>query len=474
MISNVLTFGEKMEKGNPFEDIDSQKLNFGHIKIWFTSGMGFFTDAYDLFIIGIVLILLTGHYNTAFHLNTVQSALIGTSAIAAAIVGQLMFGRIADIYGRKRVYGIEASILAIGALLSAFSMNFWFLFISRFLLGIGIGGDYPVSATIMSEYSNKNDRGKLIGFVFANQGIGSVVAVAVGVISVVAFSPDFAWRFMLAFGAIPALAVIYLRRKLPETPRYSLLVSQDVETAKNAKKVLGVDNKDLPKATTQVSKFSIFIKSYWKTLLVTASTWFFLDIAYYGTGIYSSPIVSNIIPATSLPMKVLIAGLPFMVGFFGYFTAVGLLDKLGRKVIQVQGFIMMALLYIVVSSVMIVHGSKVVGFTIPVDIAFILYALSFFFIDFGPNETTFIIPAEVFPVKYRTTGHGISAAAGKVGAAISTLLMPVLLVSIGLKEVLLILGGISIVGGLVSLAIKEPANKSLEEASNEKIVVQPD
>ncbi|MGC8565001.1 MAG: MFS transporter [Thermoplasmata archaeon] len=463
-----------MDNKNPFEDIDSTKLNFGHIKIWFTAGMGFFTDAYDLFIIGIVLILLTGPYSTAFHLNTVESALIGTSALAAAIIGQLMFGRIADIIGRKKVYGIEASILAIGAILSAFSMNFLFLFLSRFLLGIGIGGDYPVSATIMSEYSNRKDRGKLIGFVFANQGIGSVVAVAVGVISVVAFSPDLAWRFMLAFGAIPALSVIYLRRKLPETPRYSLLVSQDIETAKNAKKVVGVNDKNLPKASTQVSKFSTFIKAYWKTLLITSSTWFFLDIAYYGTGIYSSPIVSNIVSAGTLPMKILIAGLPFMVGFFGYFTAVGLLDKLGRKTIQVQGFFMMALLYIIVSSVMIVHGSKVVGFTIPVDIAFILYSLSFFFIDFGPNETTFILPAEVFPVKYRTTGHGISAAAGKVGAAISTFLMPVLLITIGIKEVLLILGGISIIGGLISLAIKEPANKSLEEASNEKIIVQPD
>jgi PHS family inorganic phosphate transporter-like MFS transporter len=461
-----------MVEKSPFEDVDSVRLNMGHLRIWFTSGMGFFTDAYDLFIIGIVLILLTGPFATAFHLNIVQSALIGTSALAAAIIGQLLFGRLADIFGRKKVYGIEATILAIGAILSAFSPSFIFLFLSRFLLGIGIGGDYPVSATIMSEYSNTKDRGKLIGLVFANQGIGSVVAVAVGVISVIALPADIAWRFMLAFGAIPAMAVIYLRRKLPETPRYSLLVNNNKDITVKAKEVVGIKNANEIKASTKVSSFSIFITSYWKILVITMSTWFMLDIAYYGTGIYSSPIVSNILPATNLPMKVLIAGLPFMVGFFGYFTAVALLDKIGRKTIQIQGFFMMAILYIIVSSVMVTHGLKVVGFIIPVDLAFILYSLTFFFIDFGPNQTTFILPAELFPVKYRTTGHGLSAAAGKTGAAISTLLFPSLLLVIGIKELLLLLGVISIIGGVTSFFLKEPMKKSLEDASNEKLLLE--
>ncbi len=460
-----------MTEKNPFEDIDSVRLNMGHLKIWFTSGMGFFTDAYDLFIIGIVLILLTGPYPTAFHLNTIQEALIGTSALAAAVIGQILFGRIADIFGRKKVYGIEATILAIGAILSAFSTDFIFLFITRFLLGIGIGGDYPVSATIMSEYSNTKDRGKLIGLVFANQGIGSVVAVAVGMISVVALPADIAWRFMLAFGAIPAIAVIYLRRKLPETPRYSLLVKNNTDEANKAKEVLGVKNAEKVKASTKVTNFSIFIRSYWKTLAITMSTWFILDIAYYGTGIYSSPIVSTILPSTTLPMKVLIAGLPFMVGFFGYFTAVALLDKIGRKTIQIQGFFMMAILYIIVSSVMITKGTKVVGFTIPVDLAFLLYSLTFFFIDFGPNQTTFILPAELFPVKYRTTGHGLSAAAGKIGAAISTFFFPILILEIGIKDLLLLLALISITGGFISFFLKETMKKSLEDASNEKIVL---
>ncbi len=452
----------------PFEDIDNQKLNFGHMKVWFTSGMGFFTDAYDLFIIGIVLILLTGPYAVSMHLNTLQASLLGTSAIAAAIFGQLTFGIIADRFGRKKVYGIEATILALGAILSAVSTGFVMLFLSRFFLGLGIGGDYPVSATIMSEYANTKDRGKLLSLVFANQGLGSVTAVAVGIISVVILPPELAWRFMLLFGAIPALAVIYLRRKLPETPRYSLLVNKDKNTAAMAKKVVG-GNESVSTVETEKHSISEFFSNYWKLLFITSSTWFLMDIAYYGTGIYSGPIVSQIIVPSSIAMKVFYAGVPFLVGFFGYFSAVALIDKVGRKSLQIGGFIGMAVIYMFISYILIVRGTKVTGFMIPAELTFILYSLSFFFIDVGPNTTTFILPAELYPVHYRTTSHGISAASGKAGAAISTLFLPAILLQIGLKEMLFMLGIISILGAIISIGLPEPKNRSLETVAGEKI-----
>ena len=121
----------------------------------FVSGMGFFTDAYDLFVIGIVVALLKPEWG----LSTTQVSLLNSVTLAASAVGAIVFGRIADILGRKRIYGYEVLILAIGAMASAFAPNFWFLLICRAILGVGIGGDYPVSATIMSEYSGKNVAG---------------------------------------------------------------------------------------------------------------------------------------------------------------------------------------------------------------------------------------------------------------------------------------------------------------------------
>ncbi|WP_373468495.1 MFS transporter [Acidianus infernus] len=457
---------------SPFSGIDSLKLTFNHIKIWYTSGMGFFTDAYDLFIIGAIIDIFKAYNLPGFQLNSFYEGILASSAIITAVLGQIIFGILGDKIGRKKVYGVEASLLSAGAFLSAFSPNLLWLIIFRMIMGVGIGGDYPISATIMSEYANVKDRGKLIALVFANQGIGTLVAVAVGAISAYTLPPDIAWRVMAGVGAIPAATVIYLRRKVPETPRYAALVKGDLKEAEKSASFLGA-KLNLSKIEVKKMSFSEFLDKYWKLLIGTAGTWLILDMAYYGTGIYSGPIVSSILgQPSSVGQEIVFAGIPFMVGFFGYFTAVALMDKLGRKVIQIQGFVMMAIIYLIVSAVMIVtytsKGPKVSGFLIPAEAAFVLYALSFFFIDFGPNTTTFVIPAEVYPTSYRTTGHGISAAAGKVGAAITTYLFPTLLTIMGLKELLIMLSLLSILGAVITIVfVKEPKMKSLEELTGE-------
>ena len=465
--------------GNPFEELDKAKLTLGHIKVMFVSGLGFFTDAYDLFVIGVVLLILSGSEPTSFHLTQSQMRAIGASSLVSAIAGQLIFGRIADIYGRKKIYGTELAILIIGAFLSSISWNFESLLFSRILLGVGIGGDYPVSATIMSEYSNAKDRGKLIGLVFSMQGFGAITAVMSAYALTSFLSPETSWRILLGIGALPPLFVVFFRRKIPETPRYSLLVAKKKDEAlKATRTVLGDEDGAEKKFSSLLHieekhmDFKDFLRKFWEPLLITSLAWFLMDIAFYGTGIYSGFIVSSMIADTSLHARILSAGLPYFVGAFGYFIAAFTMDILGRKRIQIQGFIAMAAIYLVVSLSMVSQGGKVIGFTVPRELTFFLYSLSFFFINFGPNETTFVLPAELFPVKFRSTAHGIASAMGKLGAAVSTYLMPMALDTIGIKEVLIILAGISIVGAALSLKLKEPAGLSLEEISEEKILLK--
>src|ERR1700722_13289819 len=203
---------------NAFHALDNSRITKAQLKIMFISGMGFFTDAYDLFVIGIVVSLLKPEWN----LSTSQVSWLNSVTLAASALGAIVFGRIADILGRKKIYGYEVLILAIGALASAFAPNFWFLLICRAILGIGIGGDYPVSATIMSEYSGKQTRGKMVGLVFAMQGAGLLVGplLASGLLAS-GLSDSLVWRILLGFGAIPGLAVFYLRRQIQETPRFA-------------------------------------------------------------------------------------------------------------------------------------------------------------------------------------------------------------------------------------------------------------
>ena len=203
-----------------FSEIDDHNISKAQWAIVFISGMVFFTDAYDLFIIGVVLKMLQSQW----HFTSFDTALVGATALVSAAIGSVLFGRIADMYGRKFIYGFEVLVLAAGAIASAFSPNIWWLVISRFVLGLGIGGDYPVSATIASEFAGKSTRGFMISCVFAMQGLSLIVGPLLAIILLAAHVPQWLiWRILLAAGAIPPLAVFWARRHLQETPRFAQL-----------------------------------------------------------------------------------------------------------------------------------------------------------------------------------------------------------------------------------------------------------
>ena len=115
-----------------------------HRRTVIISGVGFFTDAYDLFVIGTAAALVA----VQWHLSTLQTSWVTGAAILGAFVGAFTFGRIADVIGRKKVYVTVAVIMIFGAVASAFAPDFLFLVIARLVLGLGIGGDYPVSARL--------------------------------------------------------------------------------------------------------------------------------------------------------------------------------------------------------------------------------------------------------------------------------------------------------------------------------------
>ena len=133
--------------GDLITALDDASLSRYHLRTVLVSGMGFFTDAYDLFVIGIASTLIKQDW----HLDTGKLALLNATMLGAAFLGALMFGRIADLLGRKHVYWLVAAVMAVAAIGSALAPSYWVLIGFRFLLGLGVGGDYPVSAVLMSE-----------------------------------------------------------------------------------------------------------------------------------------------------------------------------------------------------------------------------------------------------------------------------------------------------------------------------------
>jgi PHS family inorganic phosphate transporter-like MFS transporter len=439
-----------------FLEMDNAKISREHWKIMWISGMGFFTDAYDLFIIGVVIALLKPLWNV----GKVEEALVESTALLASAIGALLFGRIADMLGRKRIYGTEVLVLGAGAIACAFAPNIWCLIGFRFILGVGIGGDYPVSATIMSEYAGKAHRGMLVSMVFAMQAAGLIVGPLLAALLLSThLSHDIIWRILVSFGAIPALAVYGARRHLKESPRYLKAAGQEEDETGNLR-----NSQQFDKKTHSVSFWDGFHrlvddKRILVRLIGASAAWFLMDFAYYGNTV-SSPLVLSAIGGdhTMLQKTLTQLGIFAVFAIPGYAAAALTMDKLGRKTIQIMGFAMMAITFGLLAIIPNIQ-QMVYPFLI-------IYGLSFFFTEFGPNATTFVYPSEIFPVRVRTTAHGIAAAMGKFGGFLGVFTFPFFMRSHGLPVAEGVAAAVCILGLVCTVfLLPETKGKSLEELS---------
>ena len=365
--------------------------------------------------------------------------------------------------------------MIVGALASAFAPNFAFLLVCRFILGIGVGGDYPMSATLMTEFANRKNRGKLVGLVFAMQGLGTVAGYIIGLALLSAHvSNDLTWRILLGMGALPAASVLMMRRRMPESPRYS-----DQVLGKSAKAttdiasfsegvVLASADQGPQRAPKGYMKLREFLSNpkYLLLLLGTAGTWFVFDYAYYGNSVSAPLIIKSVLGkqgssvlTEALALQLIIftlAALP------GYYLATHFMDRIGHRRLQWIGFIGMGTAFLLIGVI-----PNVTTMLAPF---LILFCISYFFAEFGPNTTTFVLSAEVYPTRARSTGHGISAGIAKIGAFIGVYLFPIIKTDLGINGALRLSFGMAVIGLLLTLLIPEPSQKSLEEISSSDVV----
>ncbi|KAI9738185.1 MAG: acid phosphatase pho5 [Cirrosporium novae-zelandiae] len=504
-------------------EIDKAPFGWYHIRAIVVAGVGFFTDAYDIFAINMVTPMLGVVYwqqNEGTIPSNADTA-IKVATSGGTVIGQVGFGWLADIVGRKRMYGLELILIIFATLAQSLaapsaSMSIVGLIIFwRVLMGVGIGGDYPLSSIITSEFATTKWRGAMMGSVFAMQGFGQFAAAIIALIMAAGFkeslksaktvaectgvcglATDKMWRVVIGFGAVPGCIALYYRLTIPETPRYTFDVARDIEKGdKDIKAYVSgkqgegkVDELrrvrtyqetqqtlDIPKAS-----WSDFVTHYmqWKNgkvLLGTAGSWFFLDVAFYGLGLNNSTILSAIGYAkgddvfevfhnTAVGNLIIVCAgsIP------GYWVTVALCDKIGRKPIQIMGFVVLTILFCVIGFAY--HKLSEHGLLA-------LYVIAQFFFNFGPNATTFIVPGECFPTRYRSTSHGLSAAAGKVGAIVAQCVFGPLRTrgyqegdedkSPWLNHVMEIFALFMFCGIFTSLLIPETKRKTLEELAGE-------
>lgn len=506
--------------------LDVAKTQWYHFTAIIIAGMGFFTDAYDLFCISLVTKLLGRIY---YHVDGAAkpgslppnvAAAVNGVAFCGTLSGQLFFGWLGDKMGRKKVYGMTLMLMVICSVASGLSFShdakavISTLCFFRFWLGFGIGGDYPLSATIMSEYANKKTRGAFIAAVFAMQGFGILAGGIFAIIISSAFKArfdapsyevnavastvpqaDYIWRIIVMAGALPAALTYYWRMKMPETARYTALVAKNAkQAATDMSRVLQVDLEAEEQKVEQLTEdksnqFGLFTKKFLHRhglhLLGTTTTWFLLDIAFYSQNLFQKDIFSAIgwIPKAQTMNAIdevyRIARAQTLIALCstvpGYWFTVAFIDRMGRFAIQLMGFFFMTVFMFALAIPYNhwTHKDNRIGFVV-------MYSLTFFFANFGPNATTFVVPAEIFPARLRSTCHGISAASGKLGAIVGAFGFLYLAqnkdkaladagypAGIGVKNSLLVLGVVNFFGILFTFLVPESNGKSLEEMSGE-------
>ncbi|KAK4348948.1 hypothetical protein RND71_031703 [Anisodus tanguticus] len=500
--------------------LDSAKTQYYHFKAIIIAGMGLFTDAYDLFCIPPIMKLIGRIYygshgdpNKLYQIpHAITSAMVVT-ALLGTVIGQLVFGRLGDLIGRRKVYGFALMIMVLSSfgcghsICTSRTCVLLSLGFFRFLLGVGIGGDYPLSATIMSEFANKKTRGAFIAGVFSMQGFGILASSTVTMIVCSAFNrvcggisetphgADLAWRIILMIGAVPAGLTYYWRMMMPETARYTALVERNVpQAAKDMEKVLDISAIQIAQEFSTYSPNSLpsnysffsktFIHSHGLDLFACSISWFLVDIVFYSSNLFQSQIYKSYLSdkhkVNAFQEAFEVARLQAIIAICstipGYFATMYFIDRFGRVKIQMMGFFFMAISLLAMGIPYYSYWNN----NINVGFMF-LYGLTFFFSNFGPNTTTFIVPAELFPTRFRTTCHGISGAIGKLGAIIGS--VGFLWAShnkkdgysegIGMSASLILLAGVCLVGMITTYFFtRETMGKSLEE--NENIIINED
>ncbi|GAA5939321.1 phosphate transporter PHO84 [Sporobolomyces koalae] len=493
-------------------EVDNAKFGFFHVKACAVAGVGFFTDAYDIFAINLAVGMIGYVYNMGSHkgaLTANQDLGLKIATPVGTFIGQLLFGWLADRIGRKRMYGFELMIIIIATLGQAVAGHgpavsiIGVLVMWRFIMGIGIGGDYPLSACITSEFAATRIRGRMMVATFWSQGYGQFGAAVVSICVLRAFKKqiledpagyahhlDFCWRLLIGLGAVPGAVALYFRLTLPETPRFTMDVERNIKQATSDVDAFlssggyvsdaepTVQHVGAPKAS-----WSDFGRHFgqWKNgkvLFGCAWSWFALDVAFYGLGLNSSIILS------AIGYGAVTKGTPQMIRYEtlynlsvgnliitvaglipGFWFAFLLIDRIGRKPLQLGGFVVLTITLCCMGFGYHKLKDNAVG-------AFVfLYCLTNFAQNAGPNTTTFVVPGEVFPTRYRSTAHGISAASGKFGAIIAQIIAFKLKDRGGknafVPHILQIFALFMLTGIFSTLLIPETKGKSLEELSGE-------
>lgn len=459
-----------------------------HKRVWILSAFGIMLDGFDFFIMGVAIPLIVKDLGA----NPFQIGLASSAAIIGAIVGAAVMGPLSDRIGRRLAFQIDLAMFVVFAVASAFAPDIWWLIVFRFLLGVGIGADYPIASSYVAEISPGHLRSRLLIGAFSFQAVGQMLGALVGLVILMLDPVPEAWRWMLAFGVVPAVIIVFLRRNVPESPMWlvetekyeeaadaltsftgEIVTVEEVRRVSQEEAVAGIEA-PVDERAEPGARRTLFTKGVRGATVLTSVPWFLMDIATYGVGVFTPTILAALALGAAANTNfiaddiVSTEGAAFLDLFLivGFAAALLLVRRFGLITMQTAGFLVMAVSLVVLGATsFLVQGSQ-----LQLGIIFVAFAAFNLFMNAGPNSTTFALPAVAFDTSIRGAGAGFAAAAGKTGAAVGTFFFPMLNASLGLFWTLAIIGAGCLVAAAITIGFRTRATGGM--MSERTVVVE--
>jgi len=400
MDKRTLTVGEAVEEigVGPFQ-----------YKLLAICGASWAADAMEVIIISYVIPIVIRQWS----LTSGQAGLIGTAIFVGMLGGAWFWGTITDYVGRKIGFQLTVLVDSVFGFLSALSPGYVWLLVLRALTGFGVGGTLPVDYAVFSEYLPKRNRGRYLVLLEGFWALGTIVVAGLAWLILPRF-PDAGWRVLLAISALPGAVVFFIRRHIPESPRYLLIEGREAEAravlqqvARENGKTLEIDHLKVQERTEAITLTALWKRRFARTSLMLWVAWFCISLGYYGVFIWLPGIFVErgfaFLRTYQNTFLLALAQLP------GYVSAAYLVERWGRKWTLAVYLLLSGLftyLFAVVSGLPFIVGSAAL--------------MSFF--TLGAWGVLYAYTPELYPTEIRATGMGWASGMTRIAGAIAPIL----------------------------------------------------
>jgi MFS transporter, putative metabolite:H+ symporter len=391
-----------------------------HRKVVVAIGLGLFFEIYEIFLSSTISTTL----KTQYDLDGTALKLLLTSTFLGMFLGSAALGRLADRIGRRRAFLFNLIWFSVWTLIGAFSPNPWFLVVTRFLAGVGVGAEYPVADAYLSDVLPKSHRGRLAAWAYTCSFVAVPVLgfMSLGLTKHSLFGIP-GWRILLVIGSIGALFVVLMRRGLPESPRWLASVGRADEARAAVRQFETEPNRataeDEPGTPDSGQSADVTdplqrlrLSPYRERLGMLAMFHVFQSFGYYGFGTLAALVlVSRGYDVTSSLLYTALSYLGYPVGSV---LAIPLLKWFERKYLVMATIAALAAFGLLFATV---HTTALI-----VAFGFLTTATSNVF-----SNVYHVYQAEIFPTDVRATAVGWTYSLSRLSSAILPfVLIPVL------------------------------------------------